>query len=170
LSSAQAHGPGDLHGEQGRLDDVVRGVLVDMAGRAQSKGIDLGFEADASEIQVRGHAVTLREIVMNLVDNAIRYTQAGGIVTTRIGVDTDTATLTVEDNGPGIPESERERVLERFYRIDDRDSDGCGLGLAIVKEFTSQLGAGLTLRTAGSGVGLAVDVVFPRSTASPGAA
>jgi two-component system sensor histidine kinase TctE len=167
LSSAEAHGPGDLQGEEGRLDEVVRGVLVDMAGRAQSKRIDLGFEATVSDVSVRGHAVTLREIVMNLVDNAIRYTQPGGIVTTRISVAEATAMLTVEDNGPGIPESERERVLERFYRIDDRDSDGCGLGLAIVKEFASQLGAGLTLRTAAAGEGLAVDVVFVRSQANP---
>jgi len=160
LSSAEVHGPGELHGEQGNLDEVVRGVLVDLAGRAQSRNIDLGFEATAADIAVHGHAITLREIVMNLVDNAIRYTQPGGIVTTRISVAAGTATLTVEDNGPGIPESERERVLERFYRIDDRDSDGCGLGLAIVKEFVSQLGARLTLRTAAAGVGLAVEVVF----------
>ncbi|MFL6697035.1 MAG: sensor histidine kinase [Vitreoscilla sp.] len=167
LSSAEVHGPGDLQGASGRLDEVVRGVLVDMAGRAQSKGIDLGFECAAPDVSVRGHAVTLREIVMNLVDNAIRYTQAGGIVTTRISVAAQAATLTVEDNGPGIPEAQRERVLERFYRIDDRDSDGCGLGLAIVKEFASQLGARLTLRTASEGAGLAVDVVFALAPGAP---
>jgi two-component system sensor histidine kinase TctE len=135
-------------------------VLVDLAGRAQSRRIDLGFECAATDVSVRGHAVTLREIVMNLVDNAIRYTQPGGIVTTRIVVAPGVATFTVEDNGPGIPESERERVLERFYRLADQDSDGCGLGLAIVKEFTSQLGATLILRQAGGGTGLAVDVAF----------
>jgi len=86
-------------------------------------------------------------------------------VTTRIAVAGDVATLTVEDNGPGIPESERERVLERFYRLANQDSDGCGLGLAIVKEFTSQLGARLTLRTAGGGAGLAVDVAFRTAAA-----
>jgi two-component system sensor histidine kinase TctE len=161
LSSAEVHGPGDLQGEEGRLDEVVRGVLVDMAGRAQSKRIDLGFEATVSDVSVRGHAVTLREIVMNLVDNAIRYTQPGGIVTTRISVAEATAMLTVEDNGPGIPESERERVLERFYRIDDRDSDGCGLGLAIVREFTTRLGGSVALRTPASGRGIAVDIVLP---------
>ncbi|MEO5688688.1 MAG: sensor histidine kinase [Burkholderiaceae bacterium] len=160
LSSAEAHGHEGLHDEQGRLDEVVRQVLVDLAGRAQSKHIDLGFESSGVDAMVRGHAVTLHEIVVNLVDNAIRYTQPGGIVTTRIVVAQDTATLTVEDNGPGIPESERARVLERFYRIDDRESDGCGLGLAIVKEFASQLGAALTLRSGAGGVGLAVDVVF----------
>ena len=165
LSSAEVHGPADAHDEQCGLDDVVRGVLVDLAGRAQSKHIDLGFESTASDVRVRGHAVTLREIAMNLVDNAIRYTQPGGIVTTRIVAAPGAATLTVEDNGPGIPEPERERVLERFYRIDDRDSDGCGLGLAIVKEFASQLGASLKLRTASAGVGLAVDITFRTAAA-----
>ena len=165
LSSAEVHGPPGAHDEQCSLDDVVRGVLVDLAGRAQSKHIDLGFESTASDVRVRGHAVTLREIAMNLVDNAIRYTQSGGIVTTRIVAAPGAATLTVEDNGPGIPESERERVLERFYRIDDRDSDGCGLGLAIVKEFASQLGASLKLRTASAGVGLAVDITFRTAAA-----
>ncbi len=166
LSSAQVHGPGELHGEQGRLDDVVRRVLEDMAGRAQSKRIDLGFEASASDILVRGHAVTLREIVMNLVDNAIRYTPAGGIVTTRIAVGPTAVTLTVEDNGPGIPEDERERVFQRFYRIDDSDSDGCGLGLSIVREFAAALGAQVVLRTPRSGAGLAADVVFAPAPAA----
>lgn len=166
LSSAQVHGPGELHGEQGRLDDVVRRVLEDMAGRAQSKRIDLGFEATASDILVRGHAVTLREIVMNLVDNAIRYTPAGGIVTTRIAVGPTAVTLTVEDNGPGIPEDERERVFQRFYRIDDSDSDGCGLGLSIVREFAAALGAQVVLRTPRSGAGLAADVVFAPAPAA----
>ena len=160
LSSAEVHGPADQHGARGRLDDVVRGVVVDLAGRAQSRGIDLGFECAAAQVDVHGDAVTLREIVMNLVDNAIRYTQVGGIVTTRIIVAPGVAILTVEDNGPGIPESERERVLERFHRLANQDSDGCGLGLAIVKEFSAQLGARLTLRTASGGAGLAVDVAF----------
>ena len=166
LSSAEAHAAEGLHDERGRLDDVVHQVLVDMAGRAQSRRIDLGFECTGGEAAVRGHAVTLHEIVMNLVDNAIRYTPPGGIVTTRVAVAAGTVTLTVEDNGPGIPEAERGRVLERFYRIDDRDSDGCGLGLAIVREFCSQLGAPLRLRTAAGGTGLAVDVVFRRAEAA----
>ena len=170
LSGAEAQGHEGLHDERCRLDDVVHQVLVDMAGRAQSRRIDLGFESSGEAAEVRGHAVTLHEIAMNLVDNAIRYTQPGGVVTTRIAVAPSTVTLTVEDNGPGIPEAERGRVLERFYRIDDRDSDGCGLGLAIVKEFSSQIDARLVLRTATSGTGLAVDVVCRRATAQAAAA
>ena len=166
LSSAEVHEPGDLHGQPGCLDEVVRRVLEDMAGRAQSKCIDLGFEASASDIRVRGNAITLREIVMNLVDNAIRYTPAGSVVTTHIAVGSDSVTLTVEDNGPGIPPAKREHVFNRFYRIHDSDSDGCGLGLAIVKEFSSSIGARVSLRTPSSGLGLAVDVTFESGVAT----
>jgi two-component system sensor histidine kinase TctE len=166
LSAAEAHGPGDGREPQATLDAVVRQVLEDMAGRAQVKGIDLGLESSATDIAVEAGAVTLREIAMNLVDNAIRYTQPGGVVTTRIVVAPGAVTLTVEDDGPGIAHGERERVFERFYRIDDRDSDGCGLGLAIVKEFTTRLGGRVTLRTPDSGRGIAVDVVLP-APASP---
>ncbi len=113
---------------------------------------------------MRGHAVALREIVLNLVDNAIRYTPPGGIVTTRIVVDANRVTLTVEDNGPGIPPAERERVFQRFYRIENSDSDGCGLGLAIVREFAVALGASIALRTPTSGIGVAVDVGFVQVT------
>ncbi|MCK9685331.1 sensor histidine kinase [Scleromatobacter humisilvae] len=166
LSSAEVQAAGDLQGESGRLDEVVRRVLEDMAGRAQSKDIDLGFEASAVDIHVRGHAVTLREIVTNLVDNAIRYTQPGGIVTTRIVADDRRVTLSVEDNGPGIPLAERERVFQRFYRLNDSDSDGCGLGLAIVKEFAEALGADVALRTPASGAGVTVEVGFVAATRS----
>jgi signal transduction histidine kinase len=69
--------------------------------------------------------------------------------------------LEVEDNGPGIPPISRERVFERFYRMDDRLSDGSGLGLAIVREFASKAGASVELDTPAGGTGLLVRVVFP---------
>jgi two-component system sensor histidine kinase TctE len=100
--------------------------------------------------------MTLRESVMNLVDNAIRYTQPGGVVTTRITVHADSVVLSVEDNGHGIPLAERDRAFQRFYRIDDSDSDGRGLGLAIVRECATALGASVEWRTPASGVGVAV--------------
>jgi signal transduction histidine kinase len=102
----------------------------------------------------------VREITMNLVDNAIRYTQPGGRVTTRIESSPDEVTLLVEDNGPGIAPSERDRVFERFYRIHDGDFAGSGLGLPIVREFASRIGAGVELRTSASGQGLTVVVRF----------
>ena len=135
LSAAEAHNPDETTESPIELDAVVRQVLEDLSGQAQAKGIDLGFEMAGAAPTVVGHPVALREIVMNLVDNAIRYTQPGGIVTSRIGGSPSAVNLVIEDNGPGVPVDERERVLERFYRIHDRDSGGCGLGLPIAVEF-----------------------------------
>jgi two-component system sensor histidine kinase TctE len=160
LSNAQVHGDSHDGGDMGDLDSVVRGVLEDMAGRAQSKAIDLGFEGAASQCPVRGHAVALREIVINLVDNAIRYTPSGGVVTTRIATAPDCVRLTIEDDGPGIAPDQREKVFQRFYRIDDSDSDGCGLGLAIVREFAQSIDARISLSTPATGRGLSAEVEF----------
>lgn len=142
------------------LDGIVQSVLEDLAGHAQARNIDLGFESQAPTPHVIGHPVALREIVTNLVDNAIRYTPHGGIVTTSLRRDDARVVLTVEDNGPGIPEALRERVFERFFRVNDGDSGGSGLGMPIVREFASRVGASVTLRTPDSGKGLAVDVAF----------
>jgi len=165
LSAAEADGR-EVSGEaEIALDGVVQRVLEDLAGHAQARGIDLGFERDEGRPtpKVKGHLLALREIVVNLVDNAIRYTQPGGVVTTRLGTRGEQVVLTVEDNGPGIPEALRERVFERFYRIDDRDSGGSGLGMPIVREFAARIGATVALRTPPGGVGLAVDIAFARA-------
>ncbi len=149
------------------LDAMIRKVLEDLAGQAQAKDIDLGFEqAGTGPIVVTAQRLAVREIAMNLVDNAIRYTQPGGMVTTRIEGSSDAVTLVVEDNGPGIAPSERERVFERFYRIHDGDSAGSGLGLPIVREFASRIGASVELRTSPSGQGLTVAVRFDSPVSS----
>jgi two-component system sensor histidine kinase TctE len=160
LSAAEstAHGAADA---SVCLDDLVPRVLEDLAGHAQARGIDLGFELDAPCPPVAAQALVAREIVVNLVDNAIRYTPTGGVVTARLGRGAnDRVLLTIEDNGPGIAPELRERVFERYFRIDDSDSGGSGLGLPIVREFARRLGAEVALRTPASGVGLAVDVSF----------
>jgi two-component system sensor histidine kinase TctE len=165
LSAAEAHSPAEMTESSVELDAVMRQVLEDLAGQAQAKGIDLGFEMAGTDPIVAGHPVALREIAMNLVDNAIRYTQPGGIVTSRIAVSSAFVTLIVEDNGPGIPLDERERVFERFYRIHDVDSGGCGLGLPIVREFASRIGAIVALRAPAAGPGLAAEVTLVRAHA-----
>ena len=168
LSAVQAQEQAAPAEEDIALDAVIRKVLEDLAAQAQAKDIDLGFEQVGSgPTVVAAQRLALREIAMNLVDNAIRYTQRGGVVTTRIESAPD-LTLLVEDNGPGIPPSERERVFERFYRIDDGDSAGSGLGLPIVREFAARIGASVELRTSASGRGLTVAVRFgaPSQTAA----
>lgn len=144
-----------------RLDLMTARVLEDMAGLALAKNIDLGYEHAGTWPLVAGSPLALREIVLNLVDNAIRYTPAGGVVTVRLQADAGVVLLVVEDNGPGIAPALRERVFERFYRVDDTRSDGCGLGLPIVREFALRLGASVVLATAASGQGLRIAVTFP---------
>jgi two-component system sensor histidine kinase TctE len=96
---------------------------------------------------VQGNPVMLRELLGNLLDNALRYTPPGGSVTVRVrtGEGGGVAVLEVEDTGPGIPPSERAHVFERFYRILGSNVQGSGLGLAIVREIAQQHNADIDI-------------------------
>src|SRR6266850_2100423 len=118
------------------LAEVVKRVLEELAPSAQAKDIDLGFEQRGSA-PVRGTPSMLHELVANLVDNGIRYAPRGGVVTAAIDASGDRVTLRIEDNGPGIPLEQRERVFERFYRLHDDGPGGSGLGLPIVREIAT---------------------------------
>lgn len=142
------------------VSSMVQEVFESLAGQAQSKSIDLGFELRGEPPHMAVRAVVLREMLMNLVDNAIRYSPAGSRVTVRARERDGAIRLEVEDNGPGIPVDSRERVFERFYRLNDSESDGSGLGLAIVREFATKAGATVSLSTPASGHGLLVTLVF----------
>ncbi len=125
------------------LTGLARSTVQDWFVAAQSRAIDLGFEADDGAIPVLGHATMLREMLNNLIDNALRYTQQQGSVTVRVRADAarSQAIVEVEDNGPGIAPSEREQIFERFYRILGSEVEGSGLGLAIVREIAQRHGA-----------------------------
>lgn len=142
------------------LADTARRVLENLAEEALRRNIDLGLEADETPVRVEGDGTMLREMLVNLVDNALRYTQPGGRVTVGVGREGDTALLWVEDNGPGIPEVERTQVFERFYRIIGTEPEGSGLGLAIVREVVDGAGGSVTLGRAVGG-GLLVSVRLP---------
>ena len=122
------------------LRALVQDTVRDWFQSALARQIDLGFEEDEIALPVRGNATMLREMLNNLIDNALRYTQLGGRVTVRIRADTehDLALLEVEDNGPGIAAAERTRVFERFYRILGSEVEGSGLGLSIVREIAQR--------------------------------
>ena len=98
-----------------------------------------------------GHPVLLRELIANLVDNALLYTPAGGTVTVRVAGDAHggAVLLQVEDSGPGIAADQREKVFRPFYRAPDVQADGSGLGLAIVREIADRHGAAIALEDAG---------------------
>jgi len=165
LSAAEAQAEaGEVDAATAATDlvPVLQQVLEQLAGQAGARQIDLGFEQEPpGPAWVAAPPLALREIATNLVDNALRYTPPGGIVTARVEVAAGEVLLRVEDNGPGIPPEERERVFQRFYRLRDADSAGSGLGLPIVREFATRIGATVSLQDGPGGRGLAVVVRLP---------
>jgi two-component system sensor histidine kinase TctE len=167
LSEAESQSPAAQR-EPIDLAALARHVLELNAGLALSRDIDLGFEGAGGETPcVLGNPTMLRELVLNLVDNALRYVPAGGIVTVGIVQDAQTCMLRVEDNGPGIPAAERALVFERFYRVLGNQAEGSGLGLAIVKEIVESYGGTVTLANRSFGSGLIVEVRLPRFDPMP---
>jgi two-component system sensor histidine kinase TctE len=127
---------------------------------ALARNIDLGFET--TSVMVTGSAWLLREMLANLMDNAIKYTRPGGRVTCRCGLGTDQRPfLEVEDDGPGIPEGIREKVFERFYRPAPNMQSGIGLGLNIVKEVAARHQAEVIIATPDSHQGVCFHILFP---------
>ncbi len=145
------------------LGKLARETTTDWVPRALARNIDLGFEDQPSAARVDGDPFLLREMLNNLLDNAIRYTQPGGHITVRANSADGDAVLTVEDDGPGVPEAERERVFERFYRVLGTGAEGCGLGLAIVREIAERHQAKVSLSPKGDGTGTIVRITFPRA-------
>ena len=145
---------------------VARDAVAAAYPLASVKQIDLGFVAHDESVSVQGHADLLRELVGNLVDNAIRYTPVNGRITVRVFNHADHAapTLEVEDNGIGIPVLERDLVFERFYRVIGGQEAGSGIGLAIVREIAVRHGATVAVTTPEGGVGSLFQVRFARST------
>jgi two-component system sensor histidine kinase TctE len=144
------------------LNELARDATMEWVPRALERNVDLGFDAASERSEVLGEPFLLREMLNNLLDNAVRYTQSGGQVTVRVRSSADHAALTVEDNDPGIPDGERARVFERFYRVLGTGVEGCGLGLAIVREIAQSHGAEVSLEPGSGGRGTMVTIAFPR--------
>jgi two-component system sensor histidine kinase TctE len=150
-----------------KLNEIVRTVLENHAELADMKHIDLGFAAVGDAAVVSGVPILVETLAANLLDNAIRYTPPGGVVTATVKATSEGGILEVEDNGPGIPPPERDLVLERYYRrTEPGEQKGCGLGLSIVREIALGARARLELlsRTDGQ-AGLLVRVTFPAPAA-----
>jgi len=147
--------------EQVDIEDLARQVTLEWAPRAMEKRIDLGFENTGWPLQMSGNPLLLREMLINLLDNALKYTPSGGRVTVRTRA-TEFAVLEVEDDGPGIAENETDLVFERFYRVLGNEAPGSGLGLAIVREIAELHLGSVQLRPAPGGRGTLAQVVFPR--------
>lgn len=143
------------------LCHLLAEVIADIAPAAHAKEIDIGM-AECQVSMLAGNEAALVILIRNLLDNAIRYTPVGGSVDAAVVMEQQRLMLTVSDSGPGVPEAERSRVLERFYRGEmEGKVPGCGLGLSIVKRIVELHGATLMLDQPESGVGLRVTVAFP---------
>jgi two-component system OmpR family sensor kinase len=134
---------------------------------ALDRGIDLGVAAGGAGVAVAGHADDLRILLGNLLDNALRYTPAGGRIDVAVSREDGAAVLRVADTGPGIPPHERERVFDRFYRGEGSDGWGSGLGLAIVSSIAASHAAVVTLADRAQGSGLLAQVRFPAAAPVP---
>jgi two-component system OmpR family sensor kinase len=128
-----------------QLEDVVAQCVAAALPQAAARGIDLGV-AQTGTATVNGDAAALRILLGNLIDNAIKYAPQGGRVDVSLHAGEGPPRLCVEDDGPGIPEAERERAFDRFYRLaDGPQAEGSGLGLAIVRSIAQQHGASVQL-------------------------
>lgn len=143
------------------LAALARQVVADHSPLAERRNIDLGVAARAEEVSTQGDADSLRILLGNLVDNAIRYTPPGGRVDVNVQRANGQPVLSVLDSGPGIPLEERGRVFNRFYRREGSGVTGSGLGLAIVQNIAEQHGAAVALSDNPAGTGLQVEVRFP---------
>ena len=131
------------------LDAIAADVAEEHDEIAAARGVRLAVEGVGQE--VLGDPEALRRAVANLVDNAIRVSDDGGIVTIRYGISPGGAWIEVADRGPGIPQDQQARIFERFWRADEsraRSSGGAGLGLAIVRRIVESHGGRVTLVSA----------------------
>ena len=167
LTRAQTPRQGDDHMVDLDLAQLLPECVGERVPEAVAGEVDLGYEGLTSPAPIHGDPNALREMLNNLLDNALRYAGRGGHVT--VGLRADAAhghyVITIEDDGPGVPEDFLPRLGERFFRTPAAPEGGTGLGLAIVQRIAEQHGAEVVYARARSG-GLHVDIRFPGSTTS----
>ena len=146
------------------VPSIVNDVCGRMVDRAIAKGLALTVDAQVAHLVADRSLI--EELLVNLVDNAIKYTPSGGELTVACGTRDGRSYLVVEDTGPGISPGERRRVLERFYRAAGATTPGHGLGLAIVNEIVRLYSAKLTIDGGPSGTGTRIEILWPQPRAS----
>jgi two-component system sensor histidine kinase TctE len=160
LSRVDSRNPASQLPEHVDLKALCEDLLENFLDGAAAKSIDLGLEVH--QLRVWGHAWLLRELLVNLLDNALKYTPTGGTVTLRCDHrrPDQAPILEVEDDGPGVPVDDRDRVLERFYRVPGTDAPGNGLGLAIADEIARVHGGQLLVGVGRNGRGARFTLVL----------
>lgn len=151
----------ETHQQMLDLVQLARETTAEWVSAALAKHIDLGFETAHSSLRIFGNPLMLHEMLSNLLDNAIRYTPSQGKVTVSLNQEDGKVLLSVDDNGPGIPLDEHDRIFERFHRLPESSSEGCGLGLAIVREIVVAHQAEIIVSEGAEGLGTRMTVVLP---------
>jgi heavy metal sensor kinase len=151
------------------LTELTRGTVEQMRLLSDEKQIQLSF-AGSQAVPVMGDSVRLRQVVVNLIDNAIKYTPQGGTISVSSGIAQEKAILEVTDSGTGIPQDAIPYLFERFYRVDgarSRQLGGTGLGLAIVKSICNAFGGTVTVQSAvGAGTTFRVELPLESNSLS----
>lgn len=145
------------------LSELVRTTCMDWAPKALHKQMELSFENADRDLFILGDENLLRELLANLLDNAICYGRDSGNIAVRLTASPHPG-LIVEDDGPGIPQSEKQKIFERFYRIQGSTGNGCGLGLSIVKEIAELHNIRLELNNTSAEGGNRFVLTFPMPT------
>ena len=165
LTKVEPDGAVFVRFESVNLGQLAQKVASDWVNAARQKNIDLGFSGNGQTVLVQGNEVLLRELMNNLIDNAIRYTPAGGSITVGVKLDVkeDIAmpVFYVQDSGIGISAENQPLVFERFYRVLGTQQEGCGLGLTIVQEIAERHKATVSVVSEGEGTGTLFLVIFP---------
>jgi two-component system sensor histidine kinase TctE len=143
------------------LCKLARQTCMDWVPKALQRNMELCFESTEEALYVQGDEILLRELLANLLDNAIAYGYENGTIWVKLQR-YPVPCLTVEDDGPGIPDTELDRVKERFYRIPGSPGNGCGLGLSIVKEIADLHKARFELGRSGIKSGTRIDLLFEK--------
>jgi two-component system sensor histidine kinase TctE len=146
-----------------QLSEIIASVIEEMVPLAQQKQIELGVDAFDESVRITASARLLHEVFSNLIGNAIEHMNKAGAVSIALREQGGYALVSITDDGVGIPDALRQKVFERFFRIDESRRNNSGLGLAIVKEICDSLAARISLATPANGSGLQVNIEFPLS-------
>ncbi len=164
LTKAEPDGAAFLSLKPLDLLTLAQEVTGEWVASALQKNIDLGFSSELKTALIQGNNVLLRELMNNLIDNAIRYTPTGGRITVGIRQENALLVFYVQDNGMGISEENQALIFERFYRVLGTQQEGCGLGLTIVQEIAERHGASVKVESEGETKGTQFLVHFPAAT------
>ena len=163
LKLARADGRQALDQDSGTIDlrEVLQEIAASHVPQGLEAGIDLHFEAEQRPFPSHANPIMIQEIFANLIDNAIRYNDQGGSVVVRLFDESGKHVVEVEDDGPGIPDAEKDKVFTRFYRLNrDQSRVGSGLGLAIVQSLAATLNAEISMSAGANSRGLRIRIAW----------